>query len=223
MRLVYTGFPEAIKISSPGQLILTLESPNLYRQFLLALHQQALGEEDEVACYPILGSRKECQLETIFHPLLLDVNEKKILKKLERMLLSYVTEDYQAFIGLQQHLQEYLYDIAEALPVGVSWSTEMNQKKLLQLFCFNILTAGENSLERLLSYLEVITELNLAEVFLIDQLSAYFEAQDITAVIQYAQQKELTLILIERQEIKGGEEASKYILSVKLCSVRLEK
>lgn len=224
MRLTHPLLSQPLHWKPERTPVLVVESPELFRTLVFSLAAQAQGQAGEFVLslnYDTLDCGDHLHLVTDYYALPLD--HRKMQNRFQSLLQWTVREQLtSATDDLQQHISRYLQQITAAIQYPLSFAEGEYVLPLLKaLKCQPILDA-EDSLERLMQYLELYSGLLPHQCFVLVNAHCYFSPQELGQLYKMAAYQKWNLLMLEQrlQNTLPGEEIC--LLDADLCELRLD-
>lgn len=178
--------------------VIVIESPILFRKFLLDLEELWKGktcgivvsEDDKIV------KLKE-YMDILNSPLYIDINVKKVINKLYSNLKekAYDEEHYEKTMRLQSEIMKYLYELEE----DSEYILSINDMDVLGIFKgFGVeIEESEELIEKLDVYIKTISRLLKSKLLVVVNFSSYFSQDEINMLQKTAMYEEIILLFIE--------------------------
>lgn len=221
MRLVHAQIQFDIELLENQVNILIIESPQKFSEVIMEISGQMQGKEGLFVLSErdkILNFSKEAEL--IFHPFLLDCNEKRIQQKLYQLLTAEAEENF--FLQTNQinaDIVSYLDNLIENVPYALSYDLDGNLAGLLKLYSVRIDDAADSLLEKLLHYLRAAQEFCQIRVFFFVNLKTYLNKEELEQLYEFAFYQKLQLILLENVQRTSMAGEKVCILDKDMCII----
>lgn len=178
--------------------VIVIESPILFRKFLLDLEELwegktcgiVVSEDDKIV------KLKE-YMDILNSPLYIDINVKKVINKLYSNLKekAYDEEHYEKTMRLQSEIMKYLYELEE----DSEYILSINDMDVLGIFKgFGVeIEESEELIEKLDVYIKTISRLLKSKLLVVVNFSSYFSQDEINMLQKTAMYEEIILLFIE--------------------------
>ena len=178
--------------------VIVIESPILFRKFLLDLEELwegktcgiVVSEDDKIV------KLKE-YMDILNSPLYIDINVKKVINKLYSNLKEKASdgEHYEKTMRLQSEIMKYLYELEE----DSEYILSINDMDVLGIFKgFGVeIEESEELIEKLDVYIKTISRLLKSKLLVVVNFSSYFSQDEINMLQKTAMYEEIILLFIE--------------------------
>ena len=200
MRLMYPIFETPVVFEENRINILVIENQKAFFEFVMAISDKGNGAESEVILSKNFEEIKFDRIADVTTDIVsLDCNNKKLVSKLYAKLneIAFQEENYTLTLDIVSKISEYLLNITQALPCGVSFDESVELSQLFKSVALRIDTDGKNLLERLCDYVEVMNEFCGTELFVLVNLKSYLGVEELKEFYKFCSYKKMTLLLIE--------------------------
>lgn len=200
MRLMYPIFETPVVFEENRVNILVIENQKAFFEFVMAISDKGNGAESEVVLSKNFEEIKFDRIADVTTDIVsLDCNNKKLVSKLYAKLneIAFQEENYTLTLDIVSKISEYLLNITQTLPCGVSFDESVELSQLFKSVALRIDTDGKNLLERLCDYVEVMNEFCGTELFVLVNLKSYLGVEELKEFYKFCSYKKMTLLLIE--------------------------
>lgn len=200
MRLMYPIFETPVVFEENRINILVIENQKAFFEFVMAISDKGNGAESEVVLSKNFEEIKFDRIADVTTDIVsLDCNNKKLVSKLYAKLneIAFQEENYTLTLDIVSKISEYLLNITQTLPCGVSFDESVELSQLFKSVALRIDTDGKNLLERLCDYVEVMNEFCGTELFVLVNLKSYLGVEELKEFYKFCSYKKMTLLLIE--------------------------
>ena len=200
MKLMYPIFETPVVFEENRVNILVIENQKAFFEFVMAISDKGNGAESEVILSKNFEEIKFDRIADVTTDIVsLDCNNKKLVSKLYAKLneIAFQEENYTLTLDIVSKISEYLLNITQALPCGVSFDESVELSQLFKSVALRIDTDGKNLLERLCDYVEVMNEFCGTELFVLVNLKSYLGVEELKEFYKFCSYKKMTLLLIE--------------------------
>ncbi len=208
------GFDQLFKICSLKLNIVQIENIYIFRKFIETITLECflsdvitLFDEDlniidvDEACFSIINVMN------------LDLNTKKNLNSLNKILLKTTYENLKKDLGnLKKEILKIVKSISLELEVSVSIKEEIKADDLFKIVDIKFSESQENILEKLINYIIVISKLQRKNIFLILHIKEYLTDEEIFTLIKELSLHEIFLIDFETRNFSGNEQSDNKII-----------
>ena len=225
MRLYHHELQTHIVLSEDFPAVVTAESPALFYRLISSLWWQTQNQpvDDEFSLdedYKQLNISKE--LEIVLNPLLLDFKQRKIVNKilLDFDRLAAEPENIEATAELNTLLEKYLARISLDYPVPLKWSDDILVSNLAKGLEISVDTEELDLVQRILTYLQLLTSLRMARIFSFVHLKSFLSIEQLSNLYHEARLKKYCLLLWERSASQSDHPYEKHLtIDEDLCVV----
>ena len=197
MKLAHLWLSEPIKFDEGTVNVLVIESPHLYRNFLMDLVLQesgivgdfVLSQKNEI----IEFHKKAVVISDIFR---LDFQSRKISAKLNNFICNIfdMDEDCRNLFG---NLNELGYKIQDELPFETEFNHFENLEDIVKLFDFKISDNHIDIAERLFEYLKIQKDFFGKELCVIVGLKGCLEQDELEMFYKRLEYEKINVLLLE--------------------------
>lgn len=199
-----------------------IESPELFSKYLEELQSQIEGQD---GAFVLSNENKDINLsknvEIIFNPLAVDINEKKIISKIYSELQTIANDEImylktREVIGI---LQQYFFELEQHhnTPLVIEDDIE-----LLGLFKSLGIKIDETSLdyfERLIQYIKLQAEILNKKLIILINIRSFLSEERLEQLFQYIKYNEIKLLLIESIQRDFTNLTNKFIIDIDKCEI----
>ena len=164
MKMVYPELNLELELSSDRPLLLVIETPMVYTDFLQNLRIQTNGEQGELH---LMDREKELRIDKtvslITDPLLVDCNEKKILNKVYEQLnqlADYPTNE--ELKDINSRIVGSIDRVIQGVPYYIDFDPELDFTGLLKLYNVRLDYETTSLLERITDYVRLMHQVCLS-------------------------------------------------------------
>lgn len=179
-----------------------IEEPTVLRDVLEVFLAQHAGQKGAFNAFK--GEKNlswTSQVSLILNPLLIDLNDRKIHSKLYQDIETHVKESLvEETQSLTTEVVNYLDKALFHVPYHVSYDLDLNVNGLLKLFNVGIEEQGIDLLERMISYVRVLSSLCHVEIFIFYNLKDFFTENELKQFYEFAFYSKISIVLIERTQ-----------------------
>lgn len=186
MRLINIKYDIEIELKENVINCLSIENQELFLDFLRSLYYQAKGGEGNIIISNndiSLNLNKE--LDIIFNPFSLDINNKKIISNLYFELSTIATDEFfEETSKLNSHIIMYLEKLFFKVPYCIETNLEFNLSGLMKLYDIKI--QEEMELNKLIiNYIKLMHQICNVNVFVIVNAKQYFSKNQLQYIYFY--------------------------------------
>lgn len=222
MKLAHYLFNETISWEENNINTLVIENPKQYREFLIELYKQTIGDTGRFVLtrnLEILNIQKS--VEFVEGLMNIDAeNNKKILAAINKELTEIAINDYnvelmQAYSILNSLISNLVFNSGQDLSFD-----EINDiSQILKLY--NIRPDFDNlSLaEKVLLYMELCEKYLKKTLFIFLNFHSYFDEEELELIYKSFIYKGYKTLIIERYDVKSSKLEKKRIIDEDLCEI----
>ncbi len=200
---------------------LVIENQDLFVRLLTDISKQINGQDGVSVLSendrPVAFAKRAVILDT-FVPF--ELNRKpllnKILAALERK--ANEAEHYEATASILAAVENYLDDLGLDIPCELDYS-DITIASLLKATGLKLMTDGESLPERLLDYMELITEYDAERLFFLVNIRSYISDEDMEALTASIQSHGYHVIGIEACERPCLQREARILIDSDLCEI----
>lgn len=215
MKIVISSFDNAIELSDEYTQVLEISDKILFSRISEAFYYLCNGDEAQES---ILLFEKDtpkdfskCSL-FLASPLLLDVNNKNIQTKLLDLIQRLVLHDPEKNTEITKIYNDFLGKLiasTDGIDLPVDWSSALDWSNFLKYMSPKIdLENSDSIFERLLLYVEVISNLKLASFLILCNFKSFLSNEQLLSLYKTSRYQSIPLFLVESghaEEILYGE------------------
>ena len=199
-------------------IVLIMEEPGT---FSAAIQDLLAGEESQFILYE--GEKNyslEKAMEIVVDPFSLDFNNRKILQKLYKEWALEANEMFQKKTEINTDIINVLSQLQlNSLYGEIKYNLEFSWEDIFKIYQVGFQTEGEGILEKLLSYMKILSGLLEIRILCIVNLKTYLSEEQLKEVYQMAFYCKLQLLLIENREQSNLEGEKTYIIDRDRCLI----
>lgn len=220
MKLVHMEYPFYIEFEENKANILSIENTNVFTKVLKSFMEQTEGKEgDFVLSEGIKELRMDKKADLILSPLVVDINQKKIINKISSVLNTAAQNEMTVeTMELNGAVQKYLSCLAEYSPFDVDFKDDIDIAGLLKLYEMHIPSEDMSVSENLLLYIKAMHRVCGTEVFAILNLKQYISKEELQQFYASVFYEKVFLLLIEGN-FSGKEKNEKCLIYDKDCCI----
>ncbi len=200
MRLTYLIFETPVVFEENRVNVVVIENQKAFFEFVMAMADKGNGVESEVVLSKNFEEVKFDRIADVTTDIVsLDCNNKKVVSKLYAKLneIAFQEENYTSTLDIVSKISEYLLNITQTLPCGVSFDESVELSQLFKSVALRIDTDSKNVLEKLCDYIEVMNEFCGTELFAFANLKSYLDVEGLKEFYKFCNYKKVNLLLIE--------------------------
>ena len=180
---------------------IVFENKKYYRENILELIRQHKGYEGS---FILSDNNKEVSFDKnsyfISDLFNIDINNKKILNKINGELLKIVTDDIAEYNKITSYIREYFETLVFSNNIDLEYNDEIEANSLLKLGDFKIQFEESNYLEKLIKFLKVLVELCNIKVIFIVGLYRVFSVKEVEKIYKEVCLNKINIINIESEQ-----------------------
>ena len=221
MKLSYPEIASVIKFGSGTFPSLVIENPCLFYRFINELHCQCCGEDGSAVLSvdekPISVSDNLDLLSDFFH---FEINRKtllnKIFSKMEKQAMS--PDFYERSQQILVDIEKWIYDLAyqndlELEPERLSISSMLKSSGIM------LKEDYPNLAEKLLVYMDLMSDNGLASVFVFVNLRSFLDDTDMELFTESCCRKGHNILLVDNNVYKKLSREERLIIDNDLCEI----
>ena len=159
-------------------------------------------------------------MEIVVDPFSLDFNNRKILQKLYKEWTLEANEMFQKKTEINTDIINVLSQLQlNSLYGEIKYNLEFSWEDIFKIYQVGFQTEGEGILEKLLSYMKILSGLLEIRILCIVNLKTYLSEEQLKEVYQMAFYCKLQLLLIENREQSNLEGEKTYIIDRDRCLI----
>ena len=223
MRLVNTFYNLELELKENQILILSVENPKIYREFLKDLWNQYKGDDGN---FILSDNTKELKLsqkiECIYNIFNINQNDKKIISKLYQELSLQNDLLLQGeFMHFRQAVIEYFDKVISTVPYNLKYNFDTDLITLMKAISLENAQDAETIIEKLIQYIKLMHEICMIDIFVIPNLKYYFSSEDIKQFYQFIIYSKIHLIIIESHRTPAINDEKSWIIDKDMCIIEL--
>lgn len=222
MKLLYGDYNVQIEFQENEVQVLTIENPVTFRKALQELQEQYNGGEGiwilSEGESPIpLGN----YAEIVWSPLLIDLNERKIVSKLYQEMRKVTEENfYQETEEIRTKIVQYLEKVRFELPYMIDYNMDIDVSGLYKLCDVKLECCGTDILQTLSDYIKVLSLLSNIKMLILVSIKDYFDKEQLLELYKMAFYYKVNLLLVEAVQRDRLEGEKNYILDKDNCLIK---
>ena len=202
--LVNTFYNLELRLIENAITVLSVEAPSAYQKIMHDFWQQYNGNEGS---FILSENGKELKIqknvECIYNPFSVNLNDKKILTKLYHELSlqsdSLLQEDG---IELRESIISYFDKLLNTVPYAITYNFEFELSSIIKALYVQTDSTADTLTEKLCSYMNLLQQLCGISIFVISNLKCLLQNTDLQLLYEYAKYNKINLIIIEPIHIK---------------------
>ena len=224
MRIVNNNIGVDVILDEYCMTVFVLENAKVFSEFVGDLWNQI----NSGGGFTIISeAEKEIKItslvEMIFNPFSLNVNERRIISKILEELKEYALESYSEDIEKINGLNAILIEkLAEKTPYHLTYDLEMDFAQILKIYNIEIDTDTTTLTERIIDYIQVVSDVLRKKVFVFVNLKQYLSRQDLIYLYEAARYNKTYLVLVENKQYDSVPGEKVIIIDDQLCQIVLD-
>ncbi|MGN0170677.1 MAG: type II-A CRISPR-associated protein Csn2 [Lachnospiraceae bacterium] len=223
MRLYFQSSDCALELKEGKVQGVCIESPMIMKTMARDLWDSFRGKD-----VPVFLTDQEKALKVskevaiIWHPCLIDVNERKIISKLYQEMQEVVEEELSIEkSSLNSAIVNFLDSVVELMPYPISFSLDIDIQALFKDYSIKIDVDGEGMLEDIIDYIKLSHQISKNRLYVFFHLCSYLNKEEIEQLSEAVKYEGVTVLMIEGHlpEEKTVEEW--LIIDQDQCMIRL--
>lgn len=222
MKLVHTDIECQMILSDQKCFEWIIESPELFTSYVSEINKQIRGGEGR---FVLSDNGEELELfrhaEIITDPLCVDLNDRKIQKRLYTELaelarseeLFFVTQDMEAV------LHRYFLQLEYVSGYAIETALEIDLPAIFKAMGIQLENRADNFFENLLQYVKITVELMRKKIFVLINIGSYLSEFQVKQLLELAVYNEITLLFIENMRRGFSEEGMYCIIDKDGCEI----
>lgn len=221
MKIACPLFSTILEIRQGEVFSLIIEEHNLFRKFIEDIRllteggdgQTVISENDS----PIRAD-KYVDLIDSFAPF--DINTKSLLNAINTRLEEKATDEtnYLKSAELISAVENYLMEISFDFPFRTEWR-KLSIQSIIKAASVSVADDYESSLEAILDYMTVMTDLNHKKLFVTVNLRNYFNDEDVFLFADTVRKKQFRLLMLESHTGLTIQGCKQLIIDGDLCEI----
>lgn len=223
MRLYYE--PCGLEISIPeGRMSgICLENPMTMQKFVSSLWRQSNGAVEDIF---ITDGDKSISLNKdvnmVFNPFSLDVNEKKILTKvMSEMQVIGETELYLEMTELNAAIVTFLDKLNQRMPYPLTYSLDLDVQQLLKSYAVKIDMQSESLSGRIVNYMKLGHQVLGVRLFVFLHLRDYLSMDDFEKIYEMVAYEQISVLLLESRMTDKLPQERWWIIDADNCIIEI--
>ena len=219
--LVNTFYNLELKLIENEITVLSVESPSAYQKIMHDLWQQYNGSEGS---FILSENGKELKIqknvECIYNPFAVNLNDKKILTKLYQELSlqgdALLQEDG---IELRGSIIRYFDRLLNTVPYDITYNFEFELSSIITALDVQTDSTTDTLTEKLCSYMNLLQQLCGISIFVISNLKCLLLNTDLQLLYESAKYNKINLIIIEPIHTPHIKDEKCWIIDKDLCII----
>ena len=222
MKLIHKDFDFNYDFKENKQGLLVVESPCLFRYFVIDILEGNEGKFVLSENNVVVDISKN--LLCVIDYFNISINERKILTKLNEIIKNEVlnSELFAEASKLCGKIEKFSDEICKTLDYSLEYNKKPDITSLIKYLDLKFIESSINRLECLVDYLKINSEILGIRVFLFVNLMSYFNAYEISKLLEFTNYNKINILLLENkmpETITGFDMV--YILDKDCCQISL--
>jgi CRISPR-associated protein Csn2 len=221
LKFVYADYDLSVEFEENKVNVLVIESPTVYSKLINDLIMQTNGDLGGFVlseAESILKIDKE--IEFIFNPFTVDLNNRKILNKLYQELNSIGNEELiEETYQVHGKIIDYLDVLSNKVPYNLKFNLEMDIPSLLKAYSLEIDESGESLLNKLVDYIRAMHQICRISIFIFLNIKQYLTDMEIQQLYEFVFYEKVNILLLESKFDKQLSNECVIILDKDLCQI----
>lgn len=219
IRLAFGEYGKDFELTDDKVNILVIENKPLFRKVIHSFYSKT---SDELMTFSKNFEPFEFEKSGVFVPDFMNPEPdwKKLLTIISKRAERLVNEQ---FFELFQKTKENIFLLGEVISESFNYDflycDDIPAMSLVKLLNFKINTEELNEAERILKYLELMSEYCKANLFVLSGLSINFNNEELLCLFDSMVVKHFRVLLIEPQSFSFGKNVSLHIIDEDLCCI----
>ena len=223
MKLVHIGYNLEINIQENQINVITVENQKAYTEILCDLWNQTNGLEGEF----ILSDRDKIkdiskEMECIFNPFELNVNDKKTITSLHKELNENSNEMfYDKASILNTHIINFIDELIQTVPYPIKYNPDLDVLNMLKLLHVEMDIQADTLLESIIDYIRVMRQICKITKFVFIGLKNYLTEKELELLYEFVFYQKVSLIIIQPIQCSILNNEKNLIIDKDLCIITL--
>ena len=201
-KLVHSDWDFQINMSDGSATLLVMEKPSVFRNFLVELIKQTLGEEGNYVFSDNDGDVNiKNSIIVVTDPLNVVPDSKKVMNKIQQQIKDLIVSEsmYVDTMELLSHLDRFACKIESEFWVNLTHDL-YDAESLTKMLNLSISTDSENEIEKIMDYMDLQSEILGIRCFVFPSLFSMFDFEELEVFINESIAKKHNLIFFEPYE-----------------------
>lgn len=222
MKLAYNSIEPVIILDEYTPVVLSLESPQLFRDFLCDFQNQldigegqfTLSENDKIV-------QLHKSVDFLLDPTNTDINQKKILQKLYASLNKEANDAklFEETLEIKSSVNKFLLDLEYESEYILEHDVDFDLKGLFSATNLRFVQERSDFLARLSKYIEISRKFLGFKALVLVNISSYLSSEEIKLLWDAAAYNKLAILMIESNYTVKIAEEKLIIIDKDLCVV----
>lgn len=222
MKLAYNSIEPVIILDENTPIVLSLESPKLFRDFLCDFQNQMdIGEGQ----FTLSENEKIVQLhksvDFLLDPINTDINQKKILQKLYASLDKEANDAklFEETLKIKSSINKFLLDLEYESEYILEHDVDFDLKGIFSATNLRFVQERSDFLARLSKYIEISRKFLGFKALVLVNICSYLSSEEIKLLWDAAAYNKLAILMIESNYTVKIAEEKLIIIDKDLCVV----
>lgn len=196
MKLAYYCFERPIEFTENSVNVLIIENSKMFRDILSMLLNASNGYDTELILSDVKTLSIEKYVELIFSPFSIDLNNKKLLNKLNDYLAKSLDSYEEKYNSLAHSMNQFGSDLTMLSQYAVIYSEIQNVQQVIKVLDFRI----DDDLpinERIIEYMRLNRDLLGKKLFIFVGLKSYFSEEELKLFYRDIIAEKFDILLLE--------------------------
>ncbi len=201
--------------------MLVLENQEVYADFMSKL---ILSLDKGDGSFVLYDNEKKLNLsknvEVIFSPLLIDLNNKRILTYLYDEMKELSDEcAYETKEQINVEIVSYLDELSQKMPYPVKFRLDLDERQLFKQYDVRIEYEEGCLLEKIMNYIQIQSSLCGIKLLIFTNAKAYFTKEQLQDIYQCAFYNKVHIIIVENFKSYVLQDEKYYIVDSDKCLI----
>lgn len=202
MKLIADIIPGEIIVDSDMVTSLIIEKPSIFMKLLKAIYHSVNSDYEGIILSnnnEILKPTKTIELITSYIPI--EINEKRLLNKINLLLEKEATNEnnYMETMNILSLIERYISKLTEEFPYMLDYSN-ISLSSLIKMCGLTINDDSSSDIEKVFNYINLVTELLGERLFVLANMRAFFDDEDMQLFVDTVLAHKLKVLLIDCAE-----------------------
>ena len=214
MKVFSHYFEETLELGSDHFFHVVIESPKVYRKFLLELMNQINGDGE---CLTLKNGDKEIDLAKaaalIKNPVFWEIDEKKVSSVVQKDIVANLGEERIAeYNNLLADISRWMNSICLDYSLPISYEAELPVSSFLKAFSVSSSSSNEDFLEQFIADIIRISSVFKKNVFFVANARDVFDESEIETIFQELKRNEISIVFVSAHKTSGYSASEKMVL-----------
>lgn len=212
---------QGINVSFERVPVLVLENPQVMTEVVTCLVNASSGDEKDM----VLSEENEPvsfqkNAELILSPLLINLNDSKIIKKLYKNL----QDDAQEYDEIKAHVNTQMVQLFETLQAHsayaeIKYDLEIDWENIFKMYHIGIDDEEADITQRVISLIKILAGLMHIRLICFVNLKSFLTNESVSEIYKMAEYYGMNLLLVENREYEKLEAEQIYIVDMDRCVI----